>query len=76
MAVVKTSFGIRGELLEKAYSLMPDAKKKDVIETALEEFIQNRNRKNLRDIREHITLSSDYDYKAMRAYGSGSEVSG
>jgi hypothetical protein len=74
MEIVKTSFGIRGDLLENAYSLMPNAKKKDVIETALEEFIQKRRQKNLRDIREKITFFEDYDYKAMRTYENETNI--
>jgi Arc/MetJ family transcription regulator len=41
--------------------------KKAVIELALQEYVNNRKRKNLQDLRGKITFCADYDYKAMRS---------
>ena len=57
------------ELLNRTYDLMPDKKKKTVIETALIEFKQNRERKNLKDLRGMIKFENGYDYKALRKNG-------
>ena len=54
------------DLLNRAYSLMPGYNKNTVIETALKEFIQKRERKDLRDLRGKIKFEEGYDYKAMR----------
>ena len=69
MDYVRTSFELSVELLEEAYSIMPNHTKRSVIEKALEEFIENHKRKNLNDIRDKINFA-DYDYKAARSYGT------
>jgi len=57
---VKTSFELPVDLLQKAYSLMPNFNKRSVVEKALEEFVENHQRKSLRDIRDEITFDDDF----------------
>ena len=40
--------------------------KKELIEIALKEYVDNRKRKNIRDLKGKIKFREDYDYKAMR----------
>ena len=40
--------------------------KKDLIETALKEFVRTRKMKNLRELKGKIQFADDYDYKKMR----------
>jgi len=41
--------------------------KRELIETALREFVKNKKVKNLRDLKGKILFADDYDYKKMRA---------
>ena len=65
-AVQRVSYELSEDLLKRAYSLMPNHNKRTVIETALFEFVQKRERKNLKDLRGKIKFEDGYDYKAMR----------
>ena len=67
----RTTFEIKTSLLEEAYKLMPNQNKRTVVETALKEFVRNRKRKNLRDLRGAIKFENGYDYKPMRNDESG-----
>jgi hypothetical protein len=40
--------------------------KRELIETALQEYVNNRKRKNLKDLKGKIKFQDDYVYKAMR----------
>ena len=66
---------VNEDLLNRAYSLMPNYNKKTVIETALLEFVQKRERKNLKDLRGKIQFEDGYDYKAMRKDGAALSLS-
>jgi hypothetical protein len=37
------------------------------VETALREYVNNRKRKNLKDLRGKIHFHKNYNYKALRA---------
>jgi len=59
---------IDDELLEEAFKYSKGIRtKKELIETALKEYVKNRKIKNLRDLKGKITFSDDYDYKKMRS---------
>ncbi|MDR1306839.1 MAG: type II toxin-antitoxin system VapB family antitoxin [Treponema sp.] len=40
--------------------------KRELIETALREYVNTRKRKNLKESKGKIKFSADYDYKKMR----------
>lgn len=40
--------------------------KRELIETALREFVKNKKVKNLRDLKGKILFADGYDYKKMR----------
>jgi Arc/MetJ family transcription regulator len=40
--------------------------KRELIETALIEYVNNRKRKNLKELKGKIKFSDGYDYKKMR----------
>jgi Arc/MetJ family transcription regulator len=40
--------------------------KKELIEIALKEYVNNRKRKNIRELKGKIKFRKDYDYKSMR----------
>ena len=65
---MRTTFDIDESLLQEALSLSatPSQTKKGVIVDALNEYVQNRKRKNLLDLAGKIEFDDGYDYKAMR----------
>ena len=63
---MRTNIVIDSKLIEQAMKLSGIKTKKDMVNTALEEFVQRHNQKNLLDIAGKIQLADSYDYKAMR----------
>jgi Arc/MetJ family transcription regulator len=64
---MRTNIVLNDELVDEAfrYSLAISTKK-ELIEVALKEYVDNRKRKNIRDLRGKIKFRDDYDYKEMR----------
>lgn len=64
---MRTNIVLNDELIEKAFYLAPVIKtKKDLIDTALREFIEVRQTKKIQDIRGMDLFDEDYDYKSLR----------
>ena len=64
---MRTNIVLNDELMDEAFKFSPSiSTKKDLIETALKEYVSNRKRKNIRELRGKIKFLDDYDYKAMR----------
>jgi Arc/MetJ family transcription regulator len=55
------------KLLEEAFKFSQKiSTKKELIEVALKEYVNNRKRRNLKDLKGKIKFAIDYDYKKMR----------
>lgn len=54
-------------LIKEAMALSGLKTKKDVVHRALEEFVRNLKKKDLREIRGKIRFNESYDYKKLRA---------
>ncbi len=55
------------ELVEEAFRCSDNiTTRRELIELALKEYVMNRKRKNLKEIRGKILFREDYDYKSMR----------
>ncbi len=63
---MRTNIEIDDSLMQKAMDISGLKTKKEVVERAMIEFVANRSRKDLRDLRGKIQFADDYDYKAMR----------
>jgi len=64
---VRTNIVLDNDLVEEAFKYSPSIRtKKDLIETALREYVQNRKMKDIRDLKGKIQFSDDYDHKKMR----------
>jgi Arc/MetJ family transcription regulator len=63
---MRTNVFIDDGLLNEAFKLTKLKTKKELLNKALEEFIDNRKRRDLRDIEGKIQFKDDYDYKRMR----------
>ena len=64
---MRTNIVLDDVLVEEAFKYSSSIRtKKDLIETALREYVQNRKIKDLRKLKGKIQFSDDYDYKKMR----------
>ena len=64
---MRTNIVLNDELVEEAFKFSQTiSTKRELIETALKEYVDNRKRKNLRDLRGKIKFSDGYSHKAMR----------
>jgi Arc/MetJ family transcription regulator len=64
---MRTNIVLDDELVEEAFKFSQAVStKKELIETALKEYVNNRKRKSLKELNGKIQFSADYDYKKMR----------
>jgi Arc/MetJ family transcription regulator len=63
---MRTNVVIDDKLIQEALRLSNLKTKKELIHKALEEFIRNRKRLDLREVRGKIRFAEGYDYKKMR----------
>lgn len=64
---MRTNVVIDDQLIKDALKLSKMKTKKELIHRALEEFIRNRKRLDLREIRGKIRFAEDYNYKEKRS---------
>ena len=65
--IMRTNIVLNEELVNEAFMYSQTIfTKRELIEVALKEFVNNRKRKNIRDLRGKIEFRDDYDYKDMR----------
>ena len=64
---MRTNIVLNDELVNEAFMYSQSiSSKRELIEVALREYVNNRKRKNIRDLRGKINFLDDYDYKGMR----------
>jgi Arc/MetJ family transcription regulator len=64
---MRTNIILNDELVDEAFSYAEHITTKTMlVHEALKEYVANRKRKNLKDLRGKIQFRDDYDYKAMR----------
>ena len=63
---MRTNIVIDDKLMKEAMSLSRLRTMRVVVHKALEQYVQNLKKKDLRDIRGKIRLADGYDYKKMR----------
>ncbi|MDR1106210.1 MAG: type II toxin-antitoxin system VapB family antitoxin [Treponema sp.] len=64
---MRTNIVLDDDLVEEAFKFSQTVStKRELIETALKEYVNNRKRKSLKEIKGKIKFSVDYDYKKMR----------
>ncbi len=64
---MRTNIVLDEELVGEAFRLSKAKTKKALIQEALEEFVENRKRLNLLNLKGKIAFAGGYDYKGMRA---------
>lgn len=63
---MRTNIFIDDQLMAEALKLTGLKTKKEIVNLALKEFVENHKRKNLLDLKGKIKFADDYDYKKMR----------
>jgi len=64
---MRTNIVLDDELVAEAFKYSEGTStKKELVENALREYVENRKRKNLKDLRGKIKFRDGYDYKSMR----------
>ncbi|MGB6338660.1 MAG: type II toxin-antitoxin system VapB family antitoxin [Candidatus Aminicenantaceae bacterium] len=63
---MRTNIVIDDRLMEEALKLSKYKTKKELVHKALQEFIQNRKRRDLRELKGKVNFDEQYDYKELR----------
>jgi Arc/MetJ family transcription regulator len=64
---MRTNIILDDNLVEEAFSYSEHITTKTMlVKEALQEYVANRKRKNLKELRGKIQFRDDYDYKSMR----------
>jgi Arc/MetJ family transcription regulator len=63
---VRTNIVIDERLMEEAMKLARLKTKREVVQKALEEYVQDLKKRDLRGLKGQIRLAEGYDYKAAR----------
>ncbi len=63
---MRTNIVLDDKLVEKALKVSGLKTKKELIATALKEFVRNRSRLDIRQLKGKIKFRDGYDYKKLR----------
>ena len=64
---MRTNVVLNDELVDEAFKYSQTVStKRELIEIALREYVDNRKRKNIGELRGKIKFRENYDHKAMR----------
>jgi Arc/MetJ family transcription regulator len=63
---MRTNIVIDNDLMDEALRYSDAKTKREVVDKALREFVENRKRKDLRELRGKIEFAEGYDYKSTR----------
>ena len=64
---MRTNIVIDEALMKEAMTLSGLKTKRDIVHRALEEFIRNLKKKDLREIRGKVKFAAGYDHKKLRS---------
>jgi len=63
---MRTNIVLDDELVNEALKRSHARTKRELIQEALKEYVENRRRMDLRQLRGKISFHNDYDYKKLR----------
>ncbi len=63
---MRTNIVIDDELVEEAFRYAGVRTKKELVDLALREFVENRRRRDVRELRGRVRLRPNYDHRALR----------
>lgn len=63
---MRTNIVLNDDLVKEAFHYTPAKTKRELVEIALREFIENHRRKDMRKLRGKVKISAHYDHKKLR----------
>lgn len=66
---MRTNIVLDDQLVKEAFLYAKVDSKRELVECALKEFVENHKRRDLRELAGKISFRQDYDYKSMRQRG-------
>ena len=63
---MRTNIELDDKLVKTAMKLGKAKTKRELIQSALEEYVKNLQKKNLLELKGKIEFTDEYDYKSMR----------
>ena len=63
---MRTNIVLDDNVVREAFKISHLHTKRELISTALKEFVRNHTRMDLRDLRGKVAFRKDYDYKSLR----------
>ena len=63
---VRTNIVLDDELVEEAFRHSDAKTKRELVDRALREFVENHKRRDIRELRGKISFHPGYDYKKLR----------
>ena len=63
---VRTNIVLDDELVEEAFRHSDAKTKRELVDRALREFVENRKRRDIRELRGKISFHPGYDYRKLR----------
>lgn len=63
---MRTNIVLNDKLVKEAFKFTDVSTKRELIELALKEFVQNHRRQDIRELRGKVKIRKDYDYKKLR----------
>jgi Uncharacterized protein conserved in bacteria (DUF2191). len=65
---MRTNIVLNDDLVEEAFKYSSNiSSKRELVEVALKEYVDNRKRKNIKDLKGKIKFAENYNYKELRA---------
>lgn len=63
---MRTNIVLDDELVEEAFRHSGAKTKRELVDLTLREFVENRRRKDIRELRGKVSFHPGYDYKKLR----------
>ncbi len=67
---MRTNIVLDDKLVSQAFKYSRAKSKRELINQALEEFVEHHNRKNVLELVGKVRIADDYDYKTLRERNS------
>ncbi len=65
--IMRTNIVLDDKLVKEAFYYAAVSSKRELINLALHEFVENHRRRDVRELRGNVNIREDYDYKALRS---------
>lgn len=70
---MRTNIVLEDKLVQEAFKYTSVKSKKELVNLALREYIENHRRRDIRELLGKVRIRNDYDYKALRRNNNGQD---